>query len=229
MVGTCISTAASTEYKPAWYGQPPAAFGTDLATLTTDYGKISAAHSLAMAATGGAGDEKALAEAALEASAHGLARACANHFRKSGDADRRGKVDFTKTDIARLRDRELIDQSTAIRDIAQAATTEPGAADRGVTPARIAALTAAIASFEGLLTKPRSQIVNRSALLKEIATDTAALLEDLRDLDDLVLQFTATPAGQRFARAWKNARTIVDAGGGHADDEEGETPTPPTA
>lgn len=228
MVGTCITTANSSEHKSAWDGQPPAAFGTDLATLTTDYGKISAAHSLAMAATGGAGDEKSLAEATLEASAHGLARA--NHFRKTGDADRRGKVDFTKTDIARLRDRELIDQTTAIRDIAQAATTEPGAADRGVTPARIAALTAAIATFEELLTKPRGQIVNRSALLKEIATDTAALLEDLRDLDDLVLQFTTTPAGQRFAQAWKNARTIVDAGGGHADDEdnEGETPTPPT-
>lgn len=231
MVGTCITFANSDDFKPVWDGQEPAAFGEDLAILTTDYGKISAAHSLAMAATGGGGDEKSLAESTLETLAYTVARACASHFRKSGDADRRGKVNFTKTDIIRLRDRDLVDQAKAIRDIAQAAAAEPGATGRGITAARIAELTAAIAAFDAILTKPRGQVVNRSALLKEVTTDTAALLEDLRDLDDLIPQFAESESGQRFAQAWQTARIIIDAGHGPKEEEDKneETPALPAA
>jgi hypothetical protein len=229
MVSACITTAYSNEHKSVWNGKEPAAFGTDIATLNTDHARISAAHAMALAATGGGGDQKALAETALEKVAYTVTRACASHFRKTGDADRRGKVNFTKSDIARLRDRDLIAQATAIRDIAQRASSEPGASDRGITAPRIAALTAAIGTFEKLLTTPRGQIANRSALLKEVATDTAALLEDLRDLDDLIPHFTSTPEGQRFAQAWKTARVIVDAGGGHGDDEEAEDEEEPPA
>jgi hypothetical protein len=71
---------------------------------------------------------------------------------------------------------------------------------------------------------PRGQIVNRSTLLKEVDTDTADLLEQVADLDDLVLQYDGTNAGKRFIEAWKRARIIVDAGGGHS----GTPPTPPT-
>ena len=69
---------------------------------------------------------------------------------------------------------------------------------------------------------PRGEIVNRSAMLKEVDTDTAALVEDVSDVDDLVLQFDGTEAGRRFIEAWKRARIIVDTGGGHT------PPTPPT-
>ena len=54
-------------------------------------------------------------------------------------------------------------------------------------------------------------------------TDTAALVELVTDMDDLVLQFDGTEAGRRFIDAWKRARIIVDTGGGHS------TPTPPPA
>ena len=58
--------------------------------------------------------------------------------------------------------------------------------------------------------------MNRSTLLKEVDTDTADLLEQVADMDDLVLQFDGTDAGKRFIEAWKRARIIVDSGGGHA-------------
>jgi hypothetical protein len=70
---------------------------------------------------------------------------------------------------------------------------------------------------------PRGQIVNRSTLLKEVNTDTAGLIEQVADMDDLVLQFDGTDAGKRFIEAWKRARIIVDSGGGHS----GTPPTPP--
>jgi hypothetical protein len=43
-----------------------------------------------------------------------------------------------------------------------------------------------------------------------VDTDTADLLEQVADMDDLVLQFDSTDAGKRFIEAWKRARIIVD-------------------
>ena len=74
------------------------------------------------------------------------------------------------------------------------------------------------------MSTPRGQIVNRSALLKEVDTDVAALLEKVSDMDDLVVQFDTGEPGKRFIEAWKRARIIVDTGGGQG----GGTPTPPT-
>ena len=161
-------------------------------------------------ATGGAGDAKALAEALLEDAAFKLARALANHFKKTGNLDALGQVDFNKTDIVRLRNQDLVDQSTAIRDLGTAAQAEPGAA--------------AIKGFKDVMNNPRGQVVNRSTLKKEVETDVAALVTDVTDMDDLVLQFDGTDAGKRFIEAWKRARIIVDTGGGHSN-----TPTPPPA
>jgi hypothetical protein len=85
-----------------------------------------------------------------------------------------------------------------------------------LTPARITTLTNAINAFTGVMNLPRGQIVNRSTLLKEVDTDTADLLEQVADMNDLVLQFDGTDAGKRFIEAWKRARIIVDTGGGHS-------------
>ena len=121
-----------------------------------------------------------------------------------------------------LRNQDLLDKTTSIRELATAAQTETGAAGRGVT----ATLTAAIAGFTNVMSNPRGQIVNRSTLLKEVDTDTADLLEQVADMDDLVLQFDGTDAGRRLIEAWKRARTIVDSGGGHGNGTP-PTPTPP--
>jgi hypothetical protein len=224
MVGACITVAQSSDYKPVWTGKPPADFGTDMAKLQTDYGAVTAKAAQADAATGGGGDAKSAAETVLEDAAFVLARALANHFKKTGDLDRLDKVDVSKSEIMRLRTQELVNKTTAIRDLGTAAVAEAGAAGRGVTADRVAALTAAITGFSNVMSTPRGQIVNRSALLKEVETDTAALVESVNDMDDMALQFDGTEAGKRFVEAWKRARIIVDTGGGHA----GTPPTPPT-
>jgi hypothetical protein len=224
MVGACINVANDKNYLTVWKGQPPADFETDLTGLGADYEAILQKDALADAATGGAGDAKALAEAVLENATYMLARALCNHFKKTGNLDSLGKVDFNKTDIVRLRNQDLVDQSTAIRDLGTAAQAEPGAAGRGVTSARVAALTAAIKGFKDVMNNPRGQVVNRSTLKKEVATDVAALVSDVADMDDLLMQFDGTDAGKRFIAAWQQARMIVDSGGGHS-----STPTPPPA
>ncbi len=224
MVGACITVAQSSDYKPAWNGKPPADFGTDIVQLATDYGAVTAKAAQADGATGGATDAKAVAETSLEDAAFVLARALAVHFKKSGDLDRHGKVDVTRSEIMKLRTQELVNKTTSIRDLGTVAVSEAGAAGRGVTAARAAALTAAITNFSNVMSTPRGQIVNRSTLLKEVDTDTADLLEQVADMDDLVQQFDGTDAGKRFIEAWKRARIIVDTGGGHAS----TPPTPPT-
>jgi hypothetical protein len=224
MVGACITVANDPSYKPVWTGKPPADFETDIGTLATGYEAAMEKDAAAEGASGGAGDAKAQAETTLENAAFQLARALANHFTKTGNLDSLGKVDYTKTDIVKLRQQDLVDQATAIRDLGNAAVGETGAAGRGVTAARIAALTTAINAFKGVMNNPRSQIVNRSTLKKEVATDVAALVVQVTSMDDLVLQFDGTDAGKRFIEAWKSARMIVDTGGGHA----APPPTPPT-
>ncbi len=131
-----------------------------------------------------------------------------------------------KAKIVRLRTQELVNKTTVIRDLGTTAVSQTSAAKRGVTAARVAALSAAITAFSTVMNSPRGEIVNRSALLREVETDIAALLESVGDLDDLVLQFDGTEAGRRFNEAWKGARIIVDSGSGHSNSE---TPAPAPA
>lgn len=228
MVAACINVANGPDHKPVWNGHEPADFATDLGTLQTDYGAVTAKAAQADAATGGASDAKSTAETVLEDAAHVLARALALHFKKTGDLDRHGKVDVSKSEIVKLRTQDLVNRTTAIRDLGAVAATELNAAGRGVTTARVTGLTAAIASFSNVMSAPRGQIVNRSTLLKEVETDTAALVESAKDLDDLVLQFDGDEAGRRFIEAWKRARMIVDSGTGRGAGEPAAAlaPTP---
>ena len=226
MVGACINVAESSDHSNVWTGKPPAEFGTGLAQLKTDYASASATAAQADAATGGASDAKAVAETALEDAAYLVARALALHFKKTGDLDRRGKVDFNKSAIQRLTNQEIVARATEIRDLASTAQSESGATDRGLTAERIAGLTTAINNYQNVMSKPRGQIVNRGTLLKELETDAADLLDQLHDLDDLVLQFDGTDAGQRFSEAWRRARSIVDVGHGPS---EKPTPSPTPA
>jgi len=209
-VDACLALAHSKDHVGTWTGQEPVAFTTYLAVLQSDYSTVMAKAALAESAGGGAADAKAVAESTLENCAYVLARALALHFKKSKDFTRHAQVDVSRSDIVRLRENDLVSKTTAIRDIAAAVLTERGASSHGVTVERTEALASAIGTFKTAMAMPRGQIVNRATVLRELETDTAALMEQLSDLDDLVLQFDGSPAGERFIAAWKRARTIID-------------------
>ncbi len=214
MVRATLDVAQSSDYKAVWEGQPPVDFGTDLVQLSADYASVAAKAALIGNTAGGASDAKATAESGLEDNAYLVARALAAHFKKTADLVNLGKVNLTKSDIVRLRTQELVTLATTIRNLANETVDHPEAANRGLTPARIEALTASITTFSTLMSLPRGQIVNRSVLLKEVETDVAGLLTTLTDLEDFVGQFDTTETGKRFVKAWKQARIIVDVGGG---------------
>lgn len=222
MINASIKVAQSKDHAPVWTGQQPAAFGNDLASLETGYKTALTKSVLANATSGGAADTKAQAESALENYAFVLARALAVHFKKTNDLTRRAHVDVSRTEIVQLRENDLVTKATTIRDLGAAAQSEADAVARGVSSERVQALTQAIDTFKLAMGTPRGQIVSRSTLLRELETDTAALLEQLGDLDDLVLQFDGSAAGERFIAAWKKARIIVD----RVAEQSAKTPVP---
>ena len=230
MVGACINVANDPTYTPVWQNQPPLDFTADLADVSAAYEDVQAKDALADAAAGGAADAKAAAETALENTAFKLARALCNHFTKTGDLVNLAKADYTKTDIKRLRNQNLLDECTALRDLGNATVNEPGAAGRGVTPDRVTALTTALGAFKLVMNLPRGQIVNRATLKREVETDVAALVAKVGAMDDLVVQFDETDLGKRFVDAWKHARTLVLIGGSHpAAPAPAPTPAPAPA
>lgn len=229
MVSACIAVADRPEYNAVWNAQPPLDFGSDLSAIRGEYQGITTASVLADAATTGPAAAKDTAETNLENAAYVLARACTAHYRKTGNQTDLAKVNLEKSDIKKLRDQALVTTTTLIRDLAQAASTQPGAVGRGVNAARITTLTNAIAAFSTLLNAPRGTIANRAALKRDIETRVAGLVSLVVAIDDLVVQFDTTPAGRTFIAAWKQARIIVD--GGHGPGEEdapggGGTPPP---
>ena len=144
--------------------------------------------------------------------------------RRTGDLDRRGKVDLARSEIAGLRAQDLVNQATAIRDLAATAVGEPGAENRSVTTEHVKEQSRAIAAFAAASGAPRGQIANGGTVLRELQTDVAALMDKLRDLDDLILQFDRTATGRRFIEAWRRARIIVDVGGSAAAPTSPESP-----
>ena len=219
MIGACINVAEKPAHSPAWNTPPVLDFVADFAALKVEYGNISAAIAAADAATTGPADAKDLAETALENIAFSVARSLCVHYKKTGNLTDRAKVNLTKPGLVRLRDQALKTTCELIRDLANAARDETGAAGRGVTQARVLTLTSAIEAFIAVMSAPRGQIATSSTLRRDIETRVAALMERMTDLDDLALQYDQTAAGRAFIAAWFQARNVIDSG-------HGPTPTP---
>ena len=223
MIGATITVANDVQHRTVWENQPPQDFGTGLAALKLAYTAATGIASQAELTGGGAADAKGAAQTELEDKAFEMARALAVHFKKENDLVSRAKVDVTITAIRRLRDEALVSKTTEIRDLGNVAAASPNAAGRGITAARITELTAAIAAFAALRNAPRGQTVTRSSMLRELETRVADLVDAIRDLDDLVVQFERTFPGRVFSDAWSQARQIVDSG------HRFEPEVPPTA
>src|SRR4029450_4749147 len=136
-----------------------------------------------------AAEAKDAAETQLEDKAFEVARALAVHFKKENDLVSRAKVDVTISSLRKLRDEALVSKTTEIRDLGTVAVASPNAAGRGITAAKIAEVTPAMRNFAGVGNARRGETVTRSSMLRELETRVADLLDAIRDLDDLIVQF----------------------------------------
>lgn len=98
----------------------------------------------------------------------------------------------------------------------------------GTTAEDLAELDAAITVYLPLATAPRQAIVAGKGVTGDIGLDTASAMTLLKkQIDKAMRKFKRK--NPEFFNAYTSARLIVDLGGGHAEDDAEENPTPPVA
>jgi hypothetical protein len=130
--------------------------------------------------------------------------------------------DMKKGDLLKLRDTELNDVITNIKNLADsyAAALVP----YGVTPVAIAALETKLTAYDAALGSKEASFSTKVAagtVLSDLFDDADAILKD--QLDRMMEMFA--PTDQQFYLEYKSAREIKDLG--HRFNEPAE-PTPPT-
>ena len=68
------------------------------------------------------------------------------------------------------------------------------------------------ADYSTAVGAPGSARARRKAITNALPGQFAAVEEKFAELDDLIIQFRGTEAGDRFVEAWFNARRVVDIG-----------------
>ncbi len=174
---------------------------------------ISTLQSLAQTQTSrnGAAAEKAqafqvLVDAAFETAA--ATRACAV---ASSNRELARRVDFSRSDVGKGRDTEVI---ARCQDILAAATEHlDSLGDYGITQAKLTSLKKKIDAFQAVQPKPRHGRAMSSSATKELAKLFREVDELLNDrLDGMAFQFKDTQAA--FYNEYTAARSVVNAPGG---------------
>lgn len=131
--------------------------------------------------------------------------------------------DVRKTDLEGLRDTELTDKVTIIKNLAD--ENAAALAAYGVAPAEIAALDTKSIAYDNSLGDKESSLSTQSSagkVMSNIFDQADALLKD--QLDRMMEKFASSD--QQFYLEYKSAREIKDLG--HRFDEGDDNSTPPS-
>ena len=126
---------------------------------------------------------------------------------KTGNNTLKQAVNFSTTDISKLKDGEIAPQCQNIHDSGVANLAN--LADYGVTTAKLDDLQTAINSYTGHVAKPRTAITERAttkANIKQYFKQADAILTE--QMDKLVENFKAD--NPDFVSTYRNARIIID-------------------
>lgn len=175
----------------------------------------------------GAGAEKALCLVALVTDAHTIASAVAALASDTKDAALAAKVDFSRSDLARGREAQII---TRCENIHAAATENLDALDDeyGVTQAKLTALQTKINAFRTAQPKPRRTRATSSAATEQLRacfTQADQILDG--KLDKLAVQFEASQP--QFYAEYTSARRVGEAATRSAKNKQGTLPLPKAA
>ena len=166
----------------------------------------SAAQLTAAVLTGIATDKKFSKEEVSEATAL-IAGQIFAYAAKNQNNTLKNEVNFSATDLRRIKDGELVSRCQAIHDLGIANVSVLG--DYGVKAANLAELQTAIDAYAQNAPKPRAAITDRATLkanLRQYFKDADAILKE--QMDKLVEPLAKDHAD--FVSTYKNARKIVD-------------------
>ena len=194
-------------------------FGTHVANIST------LAQNQSVNSTGLAADKKQLRKAMAEAAAT-VALAVHSYAKKAKNNDLATRSNLPASKMTGGRDTQAADIARNIH--ADATANLANLADYGVTAPTLTALLAKITAYAASLSKPRDAIASGSTATTQLAAEFAAATAALHaQMDPFLPQFaTAHPT---FVADYKNARIIVDSGGGKAKPTPPPPPTPPPA
>jgi hypothetical protein len=225
MFQTPLGTLNSTGHKPTWFNQPPLAVTTKVAQAVTALADLEAFVAQYGADITGAAADKKREEEELEVAAYRLGSALAVWFRDQNDETNAATVDRPLSGWRRLRAQTLLEATRLTRDLAQAVVSGPqaaAAADYGITPAAVTALSGEIDDYAAVITAPQQSIAQHKALTQQARARFNAVEAIFISLDSLILQFASTPAGRALIAAHQASRVVRDLGPGPS-----PTPTPP--
>jgi hypothetical protein len=160
--------------------------------------------------TTGITQDKAAARKAMCAAALSVANAVHAYAVKTKNNTLAASVDFTMATLMRGRGLSSVERCQNV--YAAANTNIASLAPYGVTAAKLAALNAAIAAFNLLISKPRDTRAQGKTVTGTLKTEFDAADEDLNIMDDLCGQI----ADAKFVADYNNARIVVDTAASHA-------------
>ena len=231
MFNTSLTTLNKDTYKAVWFQKDPKIFTAKVAEAGQAVADLSDFCEKQSTIITGSAEDKAREAAEAEDAAHPIARALVQWFRDAKDETNAAKVDLSLSDLRRLRDQNLLAQLNITLALAQAITGGAKAAqavDYGLTPAKITALAKEITDFANIINAPQANIADRKSLTAQLRVKFNEVEEKFAALDDLILNFNGTVAGDALVAAYQAARVVRDLGGSPTKPTPSPTPTPAT-
>jgi hypothetical protein len=221
-----LAVADDPEYAPIWQNKPPQAFNDGIATARAAVVKLASDGAEQSVNITGAAAALCAMRKQFETALHPLARAtfqCLNNLGRTEDA---AKVDLTPSDLHNARAVALAGLGETVLDLAEplskAAGAQPAVGDNfGVSAANVTNMDTLWQKYSVAVGAPQGARAKRKALTVGLPGKCAAVETQFAVLDDLIVQFKGTDAGNNFVAAWFNSRHVVDAG------HRFEKPAPP--
>ncbi len=205
-------------HQAIWQNKIPLSFTEGLATTRAavlELGRAGAEQSAPIT-----GSAKALRELRneFEIKLHILARATYQTLKKAGRTEDAVKTDLTPSDLHNARAVILSGLGETVLDLAEPLTLVPAPGQAspgekyGVTTALYNQVDDLWERYSTAVGAPVGARSKRKALTNSLPGKFSAVEDQFSDLDDLIIQFGSTEAGQEFVEAWFNARHVTPLG-----------------
>ena len=213
-----LLVADQNENKPLWQDLPPLAFTEELAKARQAVTTLASTGAQQSAGIGGSTDGLRELRVKFEAALHPLARATFRCLKSLARDEEAGRADVTPSDLHNARAVALAGLGETVLNLAEplsqpAAPGQPAPGEKfGLSPAKVGVVDDLWSRYSTAVGAPAGARARRKALTDVLPSKFAAVEEQFAQLDDLVIQFRGSDAGDRFVDAWFNARRVVDTG-----------------
>lgn len=198
------------------------ALGTQAAELDAGIKRIDAAAAKA-GTTVGVTENKATARRMSISFAVPIAAAVLAEAKKAGDAELRGKVDFSKSDLAGMREEKFMQVVEGIATEAAGLTVE--ISQRGIKPEHLASLVSWNAEYRKLIAAPSTTQTEISEATLALANEIDTTMKMVREEMDPTAE-AASLSWPNFTSGYKSARVIIDRPGTQGGPDVPPTPVP---